>query len=333
VGWATVQAKLTSAANGDIRLKALMLGVLFSSKNAAELLRKSVTDAKVDLETRRGALQALIDARAADLLPLLRELLGDVPMRGPALRGLAAFNDATVPETILRHYATFSDADKADAISTLASRASYALALLNAMEKGTVPRRDLSAFTARQLIGLKDKRVSERLTAVWGSIRPSTVDKTALMTKYRSIVPPDALTKADRSHGRALFAKTCAACHTLFNEGGKIGPDLTGSQRTNPEYLLTKLLDPNAVVAKDFQVSLITTVSGRSITGIVTKEDDKTLTVQTPTEALTLTKKDVEDRQKTGQSLMPENLLTPLSDTELRDLFAYLVGAGQVPLP
>ena len=85
-------------------------------------------------------------------------MVADRAMRGPALRGLAAFNDPATPELILRHYPSLNDAEKADAVQTLASRPSYALALLDGMEKGVVARRDLSAFTARQLFGFNDKQ-------------------------------------------------------------------------------------------------------------------------------------------------------------------------------
>ena len=173
---------------------------------------------------------------------------------------------------ILKHYADYTDAEKADAVATLASRPAYAMALLDAMGRGEVPTRDLSAFTARQLLGLNDKNLSEKLTKVWGVIRPPSGDKTKLLAHYLSLTPPDALKKADRSHGRALFARTCAKCHTLFDDGGKIGPDLTGSQRINPEYVLTKVLDPNAVVAKDYQMTVFTLNDGRVVNGIVKEE-------------------------------------------------------------
>jgi putative heme-binding domain-containing protein len=153
------------------------------------------------------------------------------------------------------------------------------------------------------------------------------------LAKYKSLVPPDALAKADRSHGRALFVKSCANCHVLFGEGGKIGPDLTGSQRTNADYLLTKILDPNAVVAKDFQMTIIETTSGRVLNGIVVKENEQTLTVQTQNEAITLPKSDIQERKKSDLSMMPEGQLGMLSDVEIRDLIAYLAGPGQVPLP
>lgn len=130
-----------------------------------------------------------------------------------------------------------------------------------------------------------------------------------------------------------VFAKTCASCHALFGEGGKIGPELTGSQRAKPEYILHKVLDPNAVVAKDYQVTRIVLTSGRTVMGIVKQETAKVLQVQTPTEAVRILKSDIEQREQQNTSMMPEGMLAPLKETEVRDLLAYLAGEGQVALP
>src|SRR5262249_16623573 len=215
-GWAGVQKKLSASANAEVRQKAQILSVIFGDQQALASLRQSATDAQAPVESRLPALQTLIDLRDKDLLTLLSGLLTDAKMRGPALRGLAIVNDPTIPDLIVKQYATFTDADKLDAINTLAARPASAVVMLEAMEKGKIQRRDLSAFTARQLVGLNDKKLTEKLTSVWGSIRPTAQDKTALLSKYRTIVPPVALEKADRAHGRALFTKTCANCHTLF---------------------------------------------------------------------------------------------------------------------
>ncbi len=329
--WAAMFKALAESKSPEVREKALLLSVMFGDKDAVAALRKTIGDAKAEEAARRTALQTLVEAKAADL-PLLRDLLGDKILRGPALRALAAFNDATVPALILKHYATFTDAEKADAVATLASRPAFAMALLDAMEQGKVDRRDLSAFTARQLLALNDKALTEKLTKVWGAVRKPQ-DKSALMNRYQSVVPPGALAKADRAHGRQIFAKTCATCHTLFGEGAKIGPDLTGSQRANSEYILTKLLDPNAVVAQDYQVTIIMTRSGRTLNGLVKEEDAKTLVLQTQNEVIRVAKADIDERKKSPVSMMPEGLLAPLSDVEVRDLIAYLAGADQVPLP
>jgi putative heme-binding domain-containing protein len=87
--------------------------------------------------------------------------------------------------------------------------------------------------------------------------------------------------QADRSAGRALFQKTCANCHKLFDAGGAIGPEITGAQRTNLDYLLENLIDPSAAVARDFQMQIIQTTGGRVITGLVVAESENAVTVQT----------------------------------------------------
>jgi putative heme-binding domain-containing protein len=332
-GWADVQRKLAGSQDEEVRERVLLLSVIFGDPEALASLRRTVNDPDAAEAARRNALQTLTEAGAPDLLPLLRDLLADRALRGPALRGLAAHNDPGIPALILRHYASYSDAEKADAVATLASRPAYALALLDAMERGEVPRRDLSAFTARQLLGLKDKQVSDRLTRVWGVIRPPAQEKAAVLSRYLGLVPPAALEKADRPHGRQVFARTCATCHTLFGEGGKIGPDLTGAQRTNPEYVLSKVLDPSAVVSRDYQVTLITTVAGRTLNGIIKEEDEKTVTLQTQNELVRIPKADIEERERSPLSMMPEGQLTQMSDADVRDLMAYVAGPGQVPLP
>jgi len=109
-------------------------------------------DARAPISKRQDALLTLLSIKDPELLLLLQDLLMDSSLRGPALRGLAAYADETTPKLILRHYSSFTDVEKSDAVQTLASRPAYALALLAALERGQVARRDLSAFTARQLL-------------------------------------------------------------------------------------------------------------------------------------------------------------------------------------
>ena len=54
-----------------------------------------------------------------------------------------------------------------------------------------------------------------------------------------------------------MFAKTCQQCHKLYGEGGAIGPDLTGSNRSDLDYLLSNLIDPSAEVGRDFRMSVV----------------------------------------------------------------------------
>jgi putative heme-binding domain-containing protein len=139
--------------------------------------------------------------------------------------------------------------------------------------------------------------------------------------------------QANLSHGRATFTKTCASCHQLHGGGGKIGPDLTGSNRADLEYLLANLLDPSAIVGRDYQTTIVVTDDGRSIAGIVVQETPTSVTLQTPTEQVTVPLDEIESRVLSPQSLMPENQLSQLAPEAARDLVAYLRHPTQVPLP
>ena len=178
-------------------------------------------------------------------------------LRGAALRALAVYSDEATPRLVLGQYSSFTDEEKADAVGTLASRPAYALALLDAIDKGQVLRNDVSAFTVRQMQALKDKAVTERLTKVWGVVRRTSTDKSEQMSKYKALLTPAHLTEADRSRGRLLFQQTCASCHVLFGQGGQVGPELTGSQRMNLDYLLENILDPSALVPREYQVTVL----------------------------------------------------------------------------
>jgi putative heme-binding domain-containing protein len=124
--------------------------------------------------------------------------------------------------------------------------------------------------------------------------------------------------------GRSLFGRTCAQCHRLFGDGAEVGPDLTGSNRKNVDYILENVLDPNAVVGRDYRLNVIATKNGRVISGIIRERSDKALVIQTANELVTLALEEVDELKESPVSMMPEGILEKLSDDEVRDLVAYL---------
>jgi putative membrane-bound dehydrogenase-like protein len=332
-GWQAAYQRLRASSSEAVREEATLLALIFGDEQAADRLRKTALNQTLAAEKRRRALTALVQQHDRDVLSMLEQLVAEPAMRAAALRGLAAYDDASVPDVILRIYTSLSGSERDDALTTLASRSAYALALLDALAAGRVPRADVPAFVLRQLGGIKDERVSRRLQQVWGAVRAPSQDKAATIARLKSEVSTDKRATADRSHGRAIFARTCAACHKLFGEGGAVGPELTGSQRSNLDYLLENLVDPSALVGLDYQMSVIETADGRVINGIIAAEDAAVLTVQTQNDRVLIPKSEIESREKSQLSLMPEGLLDKLTEPELRDLIAYLSGPQQVALP
>ncbi|HZV36030.1 MAG TPA: PVC-type heme-binding CxxCH protein, partial [Verrucomicrobiae bacterium] len=332
-GWDAVENKFASSVNADIRAQVQSLSLLFGSRNALASLRKTLMDDSADEGARHTALTSLLAAHDPELAPLLQQLLRNPGLQGAALRGLAAYDNPKTPQAILAIYPGLDPGQKRDALNTLVARVDFAKPLLAAVAQGNIPAKDLTADLVRQLRGLKDKEIAGQILKLWGVSRDSSAQMKADIEHYKQLFWAGGSVQGNASRGRAVFAKTCQQCHTLFGTGGHVGPDLTGSQRANLDYIVLNIVDPNAVIPNDYRASILEMKDGRSITGIVTKQDDKSLTVVTANETLVLPRNEVDSQTLSPNSMMPEGLLQQLSDQEVRDLLYYLGRPGQVPFP
>ncbi len=331
--WKEAYPELIASPLPEVRDLGISLAVQFGDERAFTTLEKIVANRKEASAKRQDALGTLLFQQKGDLVPALQGLLSDERVAFGGTQGVGALDDAKTPELILKGYADYSEEEKIDAVTTLTSRPAFAQALLVAMEKNLVSTRDVSAFNARQIQALGSKEITERLAKVWGTIRPASEDKEALLKKYKTALTAADLKKANLSNGRQLYQKNCAACHRLFGAGNDIGPDLTGSQRSNLDYILENIIDPSAIVAKDYQVSVFETKDGRVILGIIKQETDKAVTVQTQNERIVLPREDIASRKQSPLSMMPEGQLNAMTMTEVRNLVGYLGSPMQVPLP
>ena len=332
-GWPEVEAALGKATDERMRMLVQTLSLTFGSSNAVSALRKTLADSSAPLASRRAALDSLAGVKDAELPDLLLTLLKDREMRPFALRGLGAFNDPRIPETLLSVYGSLDQAQKRDALNTLLSRAGYAKPLLAAIEAGKVPRPDVTADLVRQLRSVKDEAIQEQVAKLFGTAREVSSDKKAEIEKYRRIYYSGGSQPGNASPGRVVYNKVCAQCHKLFDYGGNVGPDITGAARSDLNYLLETIIDPNAVIPNEYRAANIETRDGRSLTGIIKRQDDNVVVLQTANELITLPRNEIEDLRQSELSMMPEELLAPLTDQEVRDLIYYLTRVGQVPLP
>ncbi len=329
--WPEVFPALASDSDPQIRAQATALALTFGDKTALATLRKVLGDSKASPEARREALASLLRVKDPELPATLRELLTDAPLRASALRGLAAYDDPASASAILQVYPDLSATDRRDALATLASRPATAKMLLAAVSKQQIAAADLSADLIRNLRNLKNPELDATIAEVWGAVRDTPEDKLSRIAGYRDLIR-NAGPAPDPSLGRVVYMKTCGQCHVLFGSGGNVGPDLTGSNRADLDYVLTNVIDPSALVGKDYQATVLATVDGRVLTGLVKAEDKEAVTLATATETVTIPQSEIEERKLTDQSLMPEDQWTPLSTHEVRSLVAYLASPGQVPI-
>jgi putative heme-binding domain-containing protein len=330
-GWEAVAQKLAKSPNAQVRELAQSLSVTFGNATALNALRATLMDGSAGPAARSNALASLLGARDPGLPPALQQLLKDPVMRGGAVRGLAAYEDPKTPAAILDVYSSLTPVEKKDALMTLASRRTYVKPLLGAVGDKKIASQDLTADILRQLRNFKDPEIDAQVAKTWGVARETEADKLKEIARFKRLI--DVKGYGDARRGRAVFARTCLQCHTLFGEGGKVGPDITGSNRGDLDYILQNAVDPNAVIPNDYRTANIETKDERSITGVVTRQDDNAITVVTANETLVIPRNELQSVHQTELSMMPEGLLQAISEDEVRDLLAYLRGPAQVPLP
>ncbi|MBX3448585.1 MAG: c-type cytochrome [Planctomycetaceae bacterium] len=333
IGWQSVAAAFGTSENREIAQSVRDLSVLFGDGRALTEVRQLALDGKADLNDRKAALVTLIAQRPDDLQDICEKLLNTRFLNTVALKGLATIDRPDVGKRLAENYRKFHHSERAAVMETLVSRASFAMGLLDAMEKDQVPRGDLSAFQARQILSFGDDKLSARLGQVWGELRDSPADRRELMTRLRADLSSDMLAQANLSNGRVLFQKNCANCHRLFGTGGGIGPDITGAQRSNLDYLLENIVDPSAVVNRDYRLAVVAMADGRTFNGIVVEQTDRTITLQTATDRVTLDRQEIDEQVASPLSLMPDGMIQKLSPEEIRDLFGYLQSPTQVNWP
>jgi cytochrome c oxidase cbb3-type subunit 3 len=145
------------------------------------------------------------------------------------------------------------------------------------------------------------------------------------------------------AHGKELFygSAACSTCHMIQGKGGRLGPDLTttGSARST-DYLVESVRNPSRRLAQgiseamkefsqEYETVTVVTAEGTRFFGVVLNEDNFTLQMMDTREQLHSFEKDkLRSLQKSRESLMPAYDQRMLSDKDLQDLIAYLLGVG-----
>ncbi len=330
--WSTLYPSLRDSDNASLSSAATALALTFGDPAALNLMRTVLADRSGNPLRRGEAMASLLKARDKELPPILRDLVSDPQLRAQAIRGLAAFDDPKSPAILLSAYTNLTPDERRDALNTLAARVGSARSLLDAVGENRVPHTDLSADLIRQIRNLKNAELEATLGKVWGTVHETSANRARTIAKFKTMLTSKPSQALDIELGRAMYAKTCQQCHTLFGVGARVGPELTGSNRADLDYILSNVLDPSALIGKDYLASAVATTDGRVLTGIVKSEDKDALTLQTANEVVMIPRSEIEARRLSEHSMMPEDLWNPLSDHQVRSLVAYLASPGQVPM-
>jgi putative heme-binding domain-containing protein len=293
---------------------------------ATELALVRIADRRAGEADRAALLETLAAVpRAAYVEKLLPLVEGNEPpaIKIAAMAALQPYESPEIARTLIGRYSQMTPEVQARVRTMLASRAAWAESLVAAVEQKTIPAADVGIDQVRQTLAYDLPELAPRIEALWGKVGPATSrEKQGRIVAVQQIL---AKGKGDPANGQKLVAKHCQTCHTLFGQGNRIGPDLTGVDRKNLAVLVPNVVDPSSVVRAEYVAYAAETADGRTINGLLAASTADTVTlVDAQNIRTTLARSELDSFEPSPLSLMPERLLDPLADQELRDLFAYL---------
>lgn len=290
-----------------------------------------ISDRDQEISLRLSYIEIMGEINPKEAAPILLSLVDKDPssaIKQRALHALQGFADQEVGEKIASMYPGIR-ADsyvREAAISLFATRSEWAKAFFKEIEiSRVISPNDVPFHLAQRFSYLDDPTINKKAKALWPTIKLlSATEKTNDINDLKAKLIN---TKGDQLRGKAIYVDTCGACHRLKGLGGNIGPELTGYDRKNIDYMLLHTVDPNADIREGYETYQIKTTDGRLLMGSIADQVGGTIdlmpifgnrrTIIPEDKILTKTIQQV--------STMPERLLSPLSDQEVKDLFAYLM--------
>lgn len=291
---------------------------------------RGVSETLLVRELQNPKRSAAVQALALRLLPpnnklltldYLRGLLqqSDEPLRLEAIRTLAQQTNPARFELLaaIARDSQMSDAIRAEAVAGLAAAAKAHRDVLDELSAGS---NSILASEAQRTLRLAG------LASMPEEVKPAPDDLAAWTKLLRE--------PGDADAGRRLFFSAvgarCAVCHQYDGRGGAVGPDLTHIRDTNSrERIIASILQPSREIAPHFQPWILQTVDGATRSGLrLAKAGDDGVEpyVDSEGQEFTFKSEEIEVREPSSVSIMPDGLEKTVSIQDLRDLVTFLAG-------
>jgi putative membrane-bound dehydrogenase-like protein len=281
---------------------------------------------------RKAALRRIGLSRTSDVETLCRQLLAndESELYGEALTIAKQLPLDGIENELVARVTQLKPHTASLTIQALADHVSWSSVLVDAMEAGKIPWGMIDPISMGKLERHSDTEIADRIKALKANRIPE--DRKALILRYRDTLNGE----PDLTSGEQAFAKNCANCHHVGNQGIAVGPDISDLRTQTPEQILVSILDPNfAIDANYFRYSVLT-LDGQVIEGLLEDSSDSSITLKMQESKQRIISRDqIESVHATGLSMMPEGFENQLSPEAMRDLIAYLkrwrLATGTIP--
>ncbi|MCF2491602.1 PVC-type heme-binding CxxCH protein [Dyadobacter sp. CY347] len=329
---------LSSNENAQIKMAALDLVRLGGIKSLGSTIRNVVDNDKNPQELRTEGLSILLEAAPklseSDFKYLYGQLNGknEAPVR---LQAATVLTQAELSEEQLYQIAT-DYLPKADVfilprlvnIFKGKHSAKIGLALASTLMNTTT----LDSFTESSLRTIFDQypdEVKPEVNKLLAKLNLVQADRIKYLQSLESQV-----SKGNLENGRQLFfgKAICWGCHMIGAEGGKLGPDLTSIQNDRSTHdLLEAIIYPNASFVREYETYQIKTKT-IEYTGVIQEQSPEAIMLKTgPQTTIRIPRKDIASTKVMDVSMMPQGLDKLLTEQEMADVMAFLMGQDQDP--
>lgn len=302
------------------------LALRFQRPGAFERLSKTLAADQTPDAEKQVVIAALAQMNSPATLAILNSALDfklSESTRIKLISSLERSGDPGIATRLLDEFMRGSSKLRGQAIASLLARPSWAMQLLDAIDVGAIPQSAISDAGLQKLAGFRDAALTARVEKRWGKIKPPSPGE--VKARIHGVCVTVRMAKGDRERGHGLFKENCGNCHKLFGEGNAVGPELTGLDRRNLDFLVSNVVEPSAIIRKEFTAHIVSTTDGRVLTGLIAEQSADAVTLlDAKNQKIVLPRSEIESIRASEVSLMPEKLLDKFDHQQLRDLFAYL---------
>ena len=314
-------AALSKAGGGSLALR-LRQG----EKAAVEEALRTVADEKSPVAKRLQLAAVLGQIREPRCVPVLLEAVAtskDDTLRATSLNSLQPYDDSRIPPAIVKLHNQLPEDVRMVAQTLLASRSAWSLAFLKALDAGQVDAAQISTPIVRKVLLHPNPEIATLVRKHWGEVQGATTE--GMRQEVERLVQVLQAGVGNPYPGKKLFMDSCGKCHTLFGQGGKIGPDLTAYKRDDSRVMLLHVVNPSAEIREGYENYVVVTDDGRMLNGFIADQDSKVVVLRgIDGQSVVIPRDEVDEMAAVPRSLMPEGLLLKMKEQEIRDLFGYL---------
>ncbi|MFN6140441.1 MAG: PVC-type heme-binding CxxCH protein [Planctomycetota bacterium] len=322
--WSKIASMLYTSTNPSIRGLAESIGAQMGDQVLFDAVRKRLAKEE-SIKSRSQAMDILQRDRSPANLPLLLDALDEPKLAAKALTLMRPYDDPKIAESVIGRLQKFAPDATSAAMDLLTSRRSLANELLDTLASKKIDRSLLTAYYARQMTLLGDEKLNERIAKEWGQVRSGNEAMKDQIRKTIDAYRGAPLWAFDAAAGKTHFKNLCASCHSPENQNIEIAPKLQGTGAKGIDYAVENIIDPNAVIGKDYQARVIRTRDGQVITGLAQAQSDSSISIRTATETIQVDKSEIEELKVSENSFMPMGLLDTLDERQRIELLKYLL--------